>query len=227
MTTNHSKEGRPRNGTTFFDTDRAILAEADATQWNSAPPSKWAADLDRRAHRCLHDREYRDMQPRYVRDRADVIHDWTVDMKQNEGPAPNWHRPNVESGYQLPCASLYTNTSPNVDISSPERQYGRSHSAIVRRRIASTVGSCSLARCIRRSAYRLRLVAIPSSRSPRSRSRCAGRRSSAIAGPAGGPGNRTPNTSSNETAAGTWTAGDPSKTVMATVYTTERLTETR
>lgn len=35
--------------------------------------SKWAADLERRARRCLHDPEYRDMQPQYVRDRADEI----------------------------------------------------------------------------------------------------------------------------------------------------------
>lgn len=73
MTTNHSKEGRPRNGTTFFDTDSTILAEPDATQRNSEPHSKWAADLERRARRCLHDPEYRDMQPQYVRDRTDEI----------------------------------------------------------------------------------------------------------------------------------------------------------
>lgn len=72
MTTNHSKEGRPRR-TTFFDTDSTILAEPDVTQWNSASPSKWAADLERRARRCLHDPEYRDMQPRYVRLRAETL----------------------------------------------------------------------------------------------------------------------------------------------------------
>lgn len=49
-----------------------IVAEADA-RWNSEPHSKWAADLERRARRCLHDPEYRDMQPQYVRDCADEI----------------------------------------------------------------------------------------------------------------------------------------------------------
>lgn len=73
-------------------------------------------------------------------------------MTQNEGPAPNWRRPNAASSYQLPCASLYTNKSPRVVISSGDKQYGRSHSAIDKRRIFSTGGSCSRARCIRLSA---------------------------------------------------------------------------
>ncbi|GLV09830.1 hypothetical protein MyChFU_31500 [Mycobacterium intracellulare subsp. chimaera] len=69
MTTNYSKEGRHRNGTTFFDTDRSRLTQ----QHDSQPNDKWRDDWNRRCIRAAIDPAYADMCPLGVRLQANVI----------------------------------------------------------------------------------------------------------------------------------------------------------
>ncbi|AFJ35073.1 hypothetical protein OEM_20230 [Mycobacterium intracellulare subsp. yongonense 05-1390] len=69
MTTDHSKEGRPRNGTTFSDTDSPSVTQ----QHDSTPNDKWRDDWYRRCIRASVDEQYYHLMPLGVRLQANVI----------------------------------------------------------------------------------------------------------------------------------------------------------